>query len=618
MTTIEYSRVLGAGAGWTKVATPDGRTMTVKGDRAVRNNNPGNLEYGPFAKSMGAIGVDHKGKRARGFAVFATREQGLKAQVGWYAKEAKKHPDMTIGQAISKYAPSFENNTAAYTRALTKAGGITADTKLSDISPSQMESIISAQHAVEGNTKATAFDATTGARIATIDPRATKATEVASAPEATPPSGGLASFFSDPLGMSAQAAEQPGLAAIDKMAGPAQGLGALASSSFDSRYGAPSSAPARAAFDAIAQGRNLAPVQQQNRVASFAPTGAVNDIATPAGGYAVAEDTPHTARALQGTKSYSDPLDAMAAKEWGTQQAATVDLTPPSYDQAMADYEGWQAAKAARAKPSTVDTMPAGMDNPAQAAPALGAPKDVAAAPALGLGAYTGPTASLSPDMMAPGLMADAALSLSPENPNSLQPPSESAPLAYGPEEQTIDDPMSNFPAAPTPETTFPAAPKPPDEGITLKDVIGFALNPAGSIIGGLLGGKLGGLGALGGPAGMATAGEQYSAGSGLGGINQGMYGPRGATGYSRGLPGASVTSRGPNQGYDLTNQLGARTTYGPSGDIRANSGTNKAWGEVLGGLFGGESKKSDKDKAGKGKGLGGINGSGYSGNGLY
>ena len=91
--------------------------------------------------------------------------------------------------------------------------------------------------------------------------------------------------------------------------------------------------------------------------------------------------------------------------------------------------------------------------------------------------------------------------------------------------------------------------------------------------------------------------------------MQQGMYGARGATGYSRSNPGTFAVSRGPNQGYDLTNQYGARTTYGPSGDIRGNADT---LGRMFGGLSGSD-KSKDKDKAEKGKGLGG-----YSGKGLY
>jgi hypothetical protein len=186
-------------------------------------------------------------------------------------------------------------------------------------------------------------------------------------------------------------------------------------------------------------------------------------------------------------------------------------------------------------------------------------------------------------------------------------------------ESPTIADPGidPDLPMAGT-ETTIDDYPAVPDE--PKESVLGPALKSAA--LGGLLGGPMGavmgllgpqlgkGLGALGNPAyGPASVGRNV--GSGLAGINAGMYGARGDTGYSRSQPGVSVTSRGRNLGYDLSNQYGVRTTYDANGNMMGNSSTLGAWGKALGGLLGG--KKSDK-----GKGLGGINGSGYSGRGLY
>lgn len=154
----QVKSVVEAGAGWTTVELNDGTIERRAGDRAARNNNPGNIMASDFADSMGAIGHDFATSkdiaagRKKGFAVFGSKEDGLAAQAGWFAKEAKKNPNITLGRAISKYAPSFENNTAAYTAALAKAGGVTKDTKLSEISPDQMKSLLSAQHSVEGNT----------------------------------------------------------------------------------------------------------------------------------------------------------------------------------------------------------------------------------------------------------------------------------------------------------------------------------------------------------------------------------------------------------------------------------------------------------------------------------
>ena len=66
--------VVRGGSGFTDVQTADGQTQRRIGVRNWRNNNPGNLEYGPFAKSKGAIGTGGR------FAVFATLEDGLRAK----------------------------------------------------------------------------------------------------------------------------------------------------------------------------------------------------------------------------------------------------------------------------------------------------------------------------------------------------------------------------------------------------------------------------------------------------------------------------------------------------------------------------------------------------------
>jgi hypothetical protein len=50
-----------------------GPALAVFGPRNRRNNNPGNIEYGPFAKEHGAIGTDGR------FAIFPDEETGFRA-----------------------------------------------------------------------------------------------------------------------------------------------------------------------------------------------------------------------------------------------------------------------------------------------------------------------------------------------------------------------------------------------------------------------------------------------------------------------------------------------------------------------------------------------------------
>lgn len=85
--------------------------------RNLRNNNPGNIEYGPFAKKMGATGSDGR------FAIFPTMQAGEDAMANLlmsYAKEGNN----TISKIVNKWAPGKENNQAAYISSVSKQTGI--------------------------------------------------------------------------------------------------------------------------------------------------------------------------------------------------------------------------------------------------------------------------------------------------------------------------------------------------------------------------------------------------------------------------------------------------------------------------------------------------------------
>lgn len=140
---IAYVGVAEAGNGYTVLVGPDGKAVRRVGSRNWRNNNPGNIEFGPFARSMGAIGTDGR------FAVFPTYEQGRKAKATllW---GSKGYRGKTIGQAIARYAPSFENDTGAYTGAITKALGVSSDTPMASLTPKQREMMLNTMERVEG------------------------------------------------------------------------------------------------------------------------------------------------------------------------------------------------------------------------------------------------------------------------------------------------------------------------------------------------------------------------------------------------------------------------------------------------------------------------------------
>src|SRR5947209_2681255 len=71
------------------------------GDRNWRNNNPGNLEYGDFAKAHGAIGTDGR------FAIFSNETMGTNAVVALL--KTSSYQSLTIRQAMITYARSPED-----------------------------------------------------------------------------------------------------------------------------------------------------------------------------------------------------------------------------------------------------------------------------------------------------------------------------------------------------------------------------------------------------------------------------------------------------------------------------------------------------------------------------
>jgi hypothetical protein len=134
--------VVRGGSGYTDVTTADGQTQRRIGVRNWRNNNPGNLEFGPYAKSKGAIGTDGR------FAVFATLEDGLKAKRDLVF--GPRYINLSIADAINKYAPPSENATNAYIQSVVKATGVNPETPLKSLNSSQQNAFLDAINRVEG------------------------------------------------------------------------------------------------------------------------------------------------------------------------------------------------------------------------------------------------------------------------------------------------------------------------------------------------------------------------------------------------------------------------------------------------------------------------------------
>lgn len=140
-------KVVAAGKGWTKLEMSDGSIVTAKGNRNFRNNNLGNIEYGPFAKANGAIGSDGR------FAVFPDSETGVQAMENLIFGTSS-YKNLPLTKAIARYAPKFENDTAGYAKQILSAVG-NQNKPMSQYTASERKAIVRAMVAVEGKNNAT-------------------------------------------------------------------------------------------------------------------------------------------------------------------------------------------------------------------------------------------------------------------------------------------------------------------------------------------------------------------------------------------------------------------------------------------------------------------------------
>lgn len=76
----------------------------------LRSHNPGNIEFGSYARSMGSTRAGDGGR----FAYFETMGEGIHALANLLIIYQDKHSINTVRGAISRWAPGNENNTEAY------------------------------------------------------------------------------------------------------------------------------------------------------------------------------------------------------------------------------------------------------------------------------------------------------------------------------------------------------------------------------------------------------------------------------------------------------------------------------------------------------------------------
>lgn len=137
--TIAYPNVDGSG------------TVLEGGSHAWRNNNPGNIMNGPghFAMQHGGLGYD-----SGGYAIFPDANMGENAQRDLLI--TKTYQGRTLKDMVDRYSKTDRD---AYLNFLTRGmGGVSKETKLSDLNHYQFERLLKLMQQFEGNKPGTVSD----------------------------------------------------------------------------------------------------------------------------------------------------------------------------------------------------------------------------------------------------------------------------------------------------------------------------------------------------------------------------------------------------------------------------------------------------------------------------
>ncbi|WP_223528366.1 structural protein [Pseudomonas sp. A-RE-23] len=110
--------------------------------RGVRNNNPGNIDYNKANKWQGQL-PPIPAIEAR-FARFDTPENGIRALTRLLLTYQNKHGLKTVKAIISRWAPSVENDTAAYVRAVESNTGTKPGAEINLRDPAVMKGFVRA------------------------------------------------------------------------------------------------------------------------------------------------------------------------------------------------------------------------------------------------------------------------------------------------------------------------------------------------------------------------------------------------------------------------------------------------------------------------------------------
>lgn len=139
--------VLESGKGYVVLKYSDGSVIKRIGVWSLRNNNPGNIQYGSRAKKYGAIGAGGR------FAVFPDLETGY-AAVGKLLRDLPKFYNNNIYGAIKYYAPKEDHNDPkAYADQVVKESKIDPNKLIKNYTDKEMDRVVKAMTHIEGQNK---------------------------------------------------------------------------------------------------------------------------------------------------------------------------------------------------------------------------------------------------------------------------------------------------------------------------------------------------------------------------------------------------------------------------------------------------------------------------------
>ena len=112
--------------------------------RSFRNNNPGNLRASAWVRGLpGFVGVDDAG-----FAVFSDWVFGLSAMMRLL--RGATYRGRSIRDALHRYAPKSENDTARYIVFVCRRSGLDPEQIIGALTPDQFMALVAAMVIMEG------------------------------------------------------------------------------------------------------------------------------------------------------------------------------------------------------------------------------------------------------------------------------------------------------------------------------------------------------------------------------------------------------------------------------------------------------------------------------------